>query len=394
MRCFGSRRPRGLGRADKPRVKKTAAPRLVGLDLGSTGIRAVEAKRGRHGWRIMKAAEIDLPEGAIHGGVIADSAAVSKALRRLWRSGRFSTRKVAAAMSDAGVITRQVDLPWMPAEDFRSALRYQVVDSLPVDLSTVELDYQPLAEFSGPDGHGHVTDMLQVLLVATPTEVVTDLCETLLAARLEPVRADTSAFALIRTASGGRVPSTDECTALVDIGADVLSVIVHQGGRPLFIRSIPGQGGDLATLTVSSAMGMEFDEARALVITTGLNGPPPVITPVAESNVFGLLAGTGDTTIDLTSSRAMALINPWATTLVGSIRDSLDYFHAAGGTHVGKLVLTGRTAGLNGLSERIATELRIPVTFLDPFAGLDRARRVGDVDSRPYAVATGLAMGA
>jgi type IV pilus assembly protein PilM len=375
-------------------VKNTAAPRLVGLDLGSSGIRGVEARRGRAGWRIVKAAEIDLPTGAIHGGVITDQPAVSKALRRLWRAGRFSTRKVAAAMSDAGVITRQVDLPWMPADDFRSALKYQVVDALPVDLSTVELDYQPLSEFSVPDGHGQSTDMLQVLLVATSTDAVTDLCSALIAARLEPVRADTAAFALIRSACGGILQETDECTALVDIGADVLTVVVQQGGRPLFIRSIPGQGGDLATLTVASAMGMEFDAARELVIETGLNGPPPVITPVAESNVFGLLADSGATRLDLTTSRAMALINPWATTLVSAIRDSLDYFHAAGGTRVGRLVLTGRTSGLNGLSERITTELRVPVSFLDPFAGLDRARRITKVDSRPFAVATGLAMGA
>lgn len=375
-------------------MKNTAAPRLVGLDLGSSGIRAVEARRGRNGWRIVKAAEAELPEGAVHGGVIIDQAAVTKAVRRLWRAGRFSTRKVAAAMSDAGVITRQVDLPWMPADDFRSALKYQVVDALPVDLSTVELDYQPLDEFSLPDGHGHSTDMLQVLLVATPTEAVTDLCTALIAARLEPVRADTSAFALIRTVNGGVLSDSDECVALVDIGADVLTVVVQQGGRPLFIRSIPGQGGDIATLTVASAMGLELDEARDLVISTGLNGPPPVVTPVAESNVFGLLADVGDTSIDLLSSRAMALVNPWATTLVSAIRDSLDYFHAAGGSRVSRLVLTGRTSSLNGLSERITTELRVPVSFLDPFAGLERARKVANLDARPYAVATGLAMGA
>lgn len=375
-------------------MKNAAAPRLVGLDLGSSGIRAVEARKGRAGWRIIKVAQIELPSGAIHGGVITDQAAVSKALRRLWRLGKFSTRKVAAAMSDSGVITRQVDLPWMPADDFRSALKYQVVDALPVDLATVELDYQPLAEFSVPDGHGHTTDMMQVLLVATPTEAVTDLCSVLIAARLEPVRADTSAFALIRSASGGTLDDTDECTALVDIGADVLTVVIQQGGRPLFIRSIPGQGGDLATLTVASAMGMDIDDARALVIATGLNGPPPVITPVAESNVFGLLTDSGEIPIDVTTSRAMALINPWATTLVSAIRDSLDYFHAAGGTHVTRLVLTGRTAELNGLAERITTELRIPVSFLDPFSGMDRGRRLAEIDSRPYAVATGLALGA
>jgi Tfp pilus assembly PilM family ATPase len=91
----------------------------------------------------------------------------------------------------------------------------------------------------------------------------------------------------------------------------------------------------------------------------------------------------------------MALINPWATTLVGAIRDSLDYFASSGQRDpIARLSLSGRTAHLAGLAERVTTELRVPVDLLDPFARVDVSSRLRDIDTRAMSVATGLAMGA
>ena len=51
-----------------------AAPKLVGLDIGASGIRAVELKRDRKSgaYTIVKAASVDLPRGAVRNGVIAE----------------------------------------------------------------------------------------------------------------------------------------------------------------------------------------------------------------------------------------------------------------------------------------------------------------------------------
>ena len=90
----------------------------------------------------------------------------------------------------------------------------------------------------------------------------------------------------------------------------------------------------------------------------------------------------------------MAIINPWATTLVGTIRDSLDYYQSTGeAPNIKALMLTGRTSRLNGLAERITTEMGISVDFLDPFAFAARSRQVKTLDSISMSVATGLAMG-
>lgn len=368
--------------------------RTVGLDIGTSAVRAVELRRHRGEYSVHRLAEIALPEGTIQAGTVLDSKALAKALKSLWRRGRFGSRKVVVGISDAAVITRRTELPWMPADDFSAALRYQVADALPIDLSQVELDYQALGEFSVNEASGHSTEMLDVLLVAANSELVTGICRALLEARLEPVRTDTSAFALIRSACGGRMRRAgDGLEALVDVGADVLTVIVHHGGQPRFIRAIPGQGGQSAVRALSDQLSISTDEAATLLVETGLTGAPPIVTPIAGSGVFGMLADQG-IAVDQRAATALAIIGPWATALIGSIRDSLDYFAAGGGGSVERIRLTGRTAALRGFADRVATELRLPISTIDPFECVKPAKKAPTSPASDFTIATGLAMDA
>ena len=282
-----------------------AAPKLVGLDIGASGIRAVELKRDRKSgaYTIVKAASVDLPRGAVRNGVIAEPETVTKSLKRLWRKGRFSTRKVALGLADGGVLTRQMDLPWMPPDDFRSALRYQITDALPVDLSTVEIDYHLLGESQRKDDHGGVVELNRILIVAANTEAILGEARAVRKARLQPICADSAAFALIRSVCQGVLPSDDQVHAVADIGADQLTVVVHQGGQPRFIRTIANLGGDTATVAVAERVRIDADEAEALKRATGLNGPAPDIAPIAESSVFGGLAPGSPPPLDPQSVR-------------------------------------------------------------------------------------------
>ena len=88
----------------------------------------------------------------------------------------------------------------------------------------------------------------------------------------------------------GVLPSDDQVHAVADIGADQLTVVVHQGGQPRFIRTIANLGGDTATVAVAERLRIDADEAEELKRETGLNGPAPVVAPIAESSVFGGLA--------------------------------------------------------------------------------------------------------
>jgi type IV pilus assembly protein PilM len=377
----------------------THPPTCVGLDIGTSGIRAVEVRwhRRRKAFEIARAASVDLAPGAVRNGTIADDKLVVKALRKLWRKGHFSTRRVVLGLADSTMLTRQVDLPWMPEEDFRAALKYQVADALPVDMSTVEVDYHLLSEQHRTDVNGQDQDLNRILVVAANTEAVLAEAKVLRKARLIPVSADSSAFALIRAACGGSLPATTDVQAIIDLGADQLTVVIHQGGQPRFIRTISNLGGDTATAAIAEKLGISSDDAEDLKRATGLNGPAPVVAPIAESSVFGSTVSMDAPTMDTQTEAALTVLNPWATTLIGEIRNSLDYFQATDSdTSVTSLTVTGRTAELDGIVERLATQLPMPVTVMDPLVGLSASRRVAKnpaPDTR-LAVATGLSMAA
>jgi type IV pilus assembly protein PilM len=372
-------------------------PTCVGLDIGTSGIRAVEVRRKRRqsAYEITRAASVDLPSGAVKNGSILDEKLVIKALKKLWRQGHFTTRKVVLGLADSTMLTRQVDLPWMPAEDFKAALRYQVADSLPVDMSTVEVDFHLLSELHRIEANGQEQDVNRILVVAANSEAVSAEAKVLRKARLVPISADSSAFALIRAACQGSLPSTTDVRAIIDMGADQLTVVVHQAGQPRFIRTISNLGGDTATAAIAERLGISNEEAEELKRATGLNGPAPVVAPIAESSVFGSTNATEITPLDARSAAAVSVLNPWATTLIGEVRNSLDYFQATDSdTAVSSLVVTGRTAELDGIVERLATQLPMPVSVMDPLTGLAATRRIARnpaPDTR-LAVATGLAM--
>ena len=375
-----------------------ASTALVGLDIGTSGIRAVQLKHNRKTGdaQIVRAASVELPRGAVHHGAIVEQTVVTKALKELWKRGKFSTRRVAIGLADSGVMTRQVELPWMPPADFRTALRYQLGDALPVDLNSVELDYHLLAEVEHTDDHGQPADLNRILIVAANRDAITTEAAAVRKAGLRPVLIDSSAFALIRAACRGHLPADAATRAIADIGAEQLTVVIHQGGQPRFIRTIANLGGDTATQAIAERLGVSPEDAERVKRETGLNGPAPIVAPIAESSVF---AGAGVEDVAPMDPRSVATVDalsPWATTIISEIRNSLDYFQASSpGTPIESLTLTGRTAELSGLVDRIATQIPVAVHTMDPLVGLTASGRVakaGVPDTR-LAVATGLALG-
>ena len=93
----------------------------VGLDIGSSAVRAAEIEVGKDGRRVLRRyAQVGLPPGYVADGEINNIPGVSAALRRLWSEGGFSTTKVVLGVSGPRVFVRQADAPAMRPEDLRS----------------------------------------------------------------------------------------------------------------------------------------------------------------------------------------------------------------------------------------------------------------------------------
>jgi type IV pilus assembly protein PilM len=142
-----------------------AARNAIGLDIGTSGVRAAELSFGRHGVTLEKFGQVAVPAGSVRDGEVVDQAAVSEAIRELWSATKFSRKDVVLGIANQRVVVRSVEVQWLPAAELRRSLPLQVADQLPMPVSEAVLDFHPLEEIHSPRGR-----MLRGLLVAAVRE--------------------------------------------------------------------------------------------------------------------------------------------------------------------------------------------------------------------------------
>src|SRR3954453_21482380 len=105
---------------------------IIGLDIGTAAVRAAEVRRSRGRAHVVRFGQVALPSGAVVAGEIADPAAVSQALRRLWKESGFKGKQVVTGVAGGRVVARTTDLPTMSDDEIRSSLPFQVQDLIPI----------------------------------------------------------------------------------------------------------------------------------------------------------------------------------------------------------------------------------------------------------------------
>ena len=88
---------------------------VVGLDIGSSAVKAVELHSSGKGYRVAAIASEPIPPESIVDGAIVDGGAVADAIRRLFANKGFKTKEVAASLSGNAVIVKKISLPIMTA---------------------------------------------------------------------------------------------------------------------------------------------------------------------------------------------------------------------------------------------------------------------------------------
>jgi type IV pilus assembly protein PilM len=360
---------------------------VVGLDLGTSGVRAVQVTGSKQNASLDRVAEIPLQRGVIEGGEVKDPQALSEALKELWEKGKFKTKEVVLGVSNAKVIVRQLDLPWMTQADLKQSIAFQVQDFIPMAVDEVNLDFHVLEEYGEGDGR-----MVRLLLVAASTEMINKVVQAVQGAGLRPIKADLTPFALIRAARP-TAGAENSAEALVDVGSEVTNIVIHQGGRPRFVRILQA-GGNGITGMIAERLGVPHETAEATKFEVA-SAPQQVDAGPADS-VFG--GGMPAQPAPAHDHPAQAIVNQMTAAFVGDVRTSLDYFLTSAPDVQGlsRVVLTGGGSRMPGLRERLSAELRIPVEFGTPVQGLSVNKSVAAEDVRQadqqMSVAVGLCL--
>jgi len=308
----------------------------IGLDVGSRAVRAAELSLSSDPPELVRAAQVALPPGAVESGEISDPAAVAQGIRELWSRGGFRGKQVVMGVGNQRVIVREVTVPALPEKELRASLPFQVQEFIPLPVDEAVLDFDVIEEYE-EEGRR----LLRLLLVAAHREMVNRHVQAALEAKLDPVAIDLVPFALVRAIGqsdgmGLETAGVTEC--VVDVGADVTNLCVHEQGTPRFVRILPSAGQDV-TVAVGRALGLEDEAAeRAKRGVPVEEGPPP-------EEVQRIAAGR-------------------ATAFVDELRSSLDfYLSQTPGARVGRVVVSGGGSRLPGLVDLLAARLNAEVAI-------------------------------
>src|SRR5262245_868971 len=154
-------------------------PSTVGVDIGSSAVKAVSLRRGRNGWSLVAAGEAPLPDGSMQDGAVADPALVSDTVSQLLDSLKVRRATVASALSGHAVIVKRLALPAMSQAELAEAIPWEAEQYIPFDLTDVQLDYQVVGSKTLPDKGDKDHDKgdkagLDVLLVAARKDRIDD----------------------------------------------------------------------------------------------------------------------------------------------------------------------------------------------------------------------------
>jgi type IV pilus assembly protein PilM len=356
---------------------------VVGLDIGSSGVRAAQLAQGKGGTTLQRVGQVALPPGAVRDGEVVDVDAVATGIRTLWAQAGFTSRRVAVGVANQRVVVRQVELPALPLAELRSSLQYHVQESIPMPVDQALLDCYPYDE--AVDGRGNRT--VRVLLVAASRDMVEHTLRAVGLAGLQPVGVDLTSFAVLRSlATAGSSAAPGGAEVLVDIGAGVTNLVVHQGGVPRFVRILL-RGGEHVTDALSERLGIPLEDAEVLKRARGAAPAPVVHWPGGAGGAGGDAA-----------SRAIELA---VGSFVDEVRGSLDYYAAQpDAVRVDRMVVCGGGSRLDGLAARLGAATQLPVQPGSPLPELlpgptgldaDQLEQLAPLLSVPVGLALGMA---
>lgn len=325
---------------------------IVGIDIGSSHIKAIELEPAGSGYRLVNAALQVTPLDSCRDGVITNVLDVAQSIKALLRSANIRSTGAVAAISGSQVIVRQVQLPKMSEANLRKSIRFEAAKYVSASMDDSIVEFEILGDVEG-------TGQMNVMLVAAPKDLVESRVSVLEAAGIEPIAIDVEAFSVIRALidSDGTNDLSEKTAALVDVGASHTEVNIVSNGTFALTRSIP-IAGDSFTNAIKTLTGFSYDDAERLKFEMAMQES---IDKLSTQEV---------------ESKCWRVVQPLLDELLREIRRSIHYYQSQfpEGTEqasVSHIVLTGGTARMPGMSAYVASKLNATVEIGDAFSKAD-----------------------
>jgi len=328
-------------------VPQAVVPPVVGIDVGTHAIKAVEVETS--------AGKISIRRWAVEPVGANDS---KSALKKIVERLHLSDQILVSSVSGKGSLIRYLDMPRMSLDDLRKSFVFDLDKYLPFEPQSIYTDCAIL------DPEGKDKKMF-VLLAAVKKEMVEERLKLFQEVGLELDRLTLNSIATANAFKclGPALATPVNAKAVLDIGSSISSLMIFKDSSMRFARDI-FVGSQELTRQIANTLGV--DDAQAETIKCH---PADKLEQVIDAC---------DTPIN---------------NLITEIRLSMDYFMTEKNVQVDELFLSGGGSLLKGMEGVFEKNLGVRVATWNPLLNAQLSASQVTDQLQNYAVQLSVALG-
>jgi type IV pilus assembly protein PilM len=336
----------------------------IGLDIGSSYIKAVKLKEAKGSYELELFHVHLLPPELIVDGSIIDSLRLVDSLKEMIKTAGIKTKNAVISISGhSSVIIKRISLPEMTEEELSESIKFEAEQYVPFDIEDVNLDFQIIGPKEEPG-------QMDVILVAVKKDIINEYISVVKEAGLNTIIVDIGSFALENMYGINYEVESDKNVALLNIGASTINMIILKGGISVFTRD-SSLGSNLHTEALQREFSISHENAERLK--------------------------RGESVENISPEDAQAVIESASEEILNEIIRSFDYYRSTT-VHedISEVILSGGCSLISNFASMIAERSGIETKLAEPFRNIKIPKKF-DATYREeiapmMAVAVGLAL--
>ena len=304
--------------------------RVIGLDIGSYSVKAVEIVNTFKSYEIANFYENVIPQI----DEVPPDTVIPASMEQLFKENNLEADRIITAMPGQYISSRILSFNFSDAKKIETAIYSEIEDIVPFNLDEMIIDHQILGEVDGKT----------IALVAmTRKNFLKSFLEHLQSLAIDPKLIDIDSLSFYNLAPY-ICENTNEVTAIVDIGHEKTSVCIVSDGILRMFRAI-NLGGKYITEFLARDMELEFNQAQVLKHR---------VSQVFCEKDQGQSLSKEDYAV---AERITLATN----TLVKELGRTLYAFKTSGEKHVSTIYLSGGTSRTRNINHHLEDHLELEV---------------------------------
>lgn len=354
-----------------PKKQKT----FVGLDIGSTRIRGVEATMQGDKPQVIGIASLALNDGVIESGEIKDIPEFAKALKALWKKGKFTAKDVRIVVNSENNIAKLTSVT--DETDFSKTLPFKLKKVEVFNVDDFYLNYHTIRKYtiqepdtSRVEGY-RVVAMRDIFLAGAKKVSIDSLVTALDSADLRPLSVDIAPLALIRAESldGIQELSDDAIDIHINVGGDMTTIVISSLDQPVYMR-ITDIGGNTITDAIARELKIDdYEYANKLKLEAVAMQPSLVKRNVGAGSIFDdEESKEEEPQYTRDQLDAFDVVTDEISAIISNINRTIIYFIEQNqlglGDEISTVYVSGGTAAFNQIIRRLTHEIGANRTIL------------------------------